>query len=248
MVRSGARLSLRPDPRGPAGRRDHRDVPGRDIGERALPRRVRAHRLYPPARRRRRPGLPARPGPGRGRAGPCRGDPGDRPQTRGERRRGSASAATTARGGASDGPSGCSGSGGGSSAVRGEPNRAPRSVLVLFLSHGIGRHADAHNHEGASAGRRMRRHTAGALLERIGADVGTALALDVKDGAIVAVPVPEAPASLADATRWPSFWSVPSICPKSMTVSRDRSMAIRSAAVDEIAVRVASLIDPAPAS
>lgn len=31
----------------------------------------------------------------------------------------------------------------------------------------------------------------GALLERIGADVGTALALDVKDGAIVAVPVPE---------------------------------------------------------
>ncbi len=34
----------------------------------------------------------------------------------------------------------------------------------------------------------------GALLERIGADVGTALALDVKDGAIVAVPVPEAPA------------------------------------------------------
>ncbi|MET7243929.1 PbsX family transcriptional regulator [Methylobacterium sp. EM32] len=30
-----------------------------------------------------------------------------------------------------------------------------------------------------------------ALLERIGADVGTALSLDVKDGAIVAIPVPE---------------------------------------------------------
>ncbi|AWN51471.1 PbsX family transcriptional regulator [Methylobacterium sp. 17Sr1-1] len=31
-----------------------------------------------------------------------------------------------------------------------------------------------------------------ALLDRIGADVGTALALDVKDGAIVATPVREA--------------------------------------------------------